>query len=66
MHCALSLVLGGSALTIVTIGGSKPVTRFGVLAQGIGVFIQRTLFASRSMLPSHNCLLGRNFHLMNH
>lgn len=67
MHCALLLVvLGGSALTIVAIGGSKPATRFGVLAEGISVFIRRTLFASRSMFPSDNCLLGRNSHLMNH
>jgi hypothetical protein len=65
MHCVLSLlVLGGSALTIVAIGGGKPVTRFGVLAEGISVFIRRTLFASRSMFPSDYCLLGRNFHLM--
>jgi hypothetical protein len=63
MHCALSLVvLGGSTLTIAAVGGSKHVTRFGVLAEGISVFIQRTLFASRNMFPSDNCLLGRNFH----
>jgi hypothetical protein len=49
VHCALSLVLGGSALTIVAIGGRKPVNRFCVLAEDISVFIRRTLFASRSM-----------------
>ena len=67
MHCALSLaVLGGSALTIVAIGGSKPMTIFGVLAEGISVLIRRSLFASRNMFPPDNCLLGRKFHLMNH
>jgi len=67
IHCALSLIVfGGIALTIVAICGTKPVTRFGVLAEDISVFIRRSLFASRSMFPSDNCLLGRNFHLMNH
>jgi hypothetical protein len=67
MHCALSLiVLGGSALTIVTIGDSKPVTRFGVLAEGIDVFIWRNFFAGISTFPSGICLFGRNFHLMDH
>lgn len=63
MHFALSrVVLGGSTLTIVAIGGSKPVTVFGVLVEGIYAFTQRTFFfAGRSALTSGNCFWEEMF-----
>ena len=65
MHFALSpVVLGGSTLTIVAIGGSKPVIMFGVLGEGIYAFMQRTFFCWQECISIWQLFLGRNFHLM--
>ena len=55
--CALKQIC---TVHFVAIGGSKPLTRFGVLTEGISVFIRRTLFACKGMFPS-DMFVGKKF-----